>query len=196
MLDTLGLSFLTVPVEKNGVDREELKKISGQQSIPVLVDRGKVVVESSKILDYLNGTFGKDQPSKMESNDYGFRTKIRGSLDEVVEKTVAALKAEGFGVLTDIDVKSTLKKKLGVDVPQQIILGACNPNLAHQALTTEEDLGLLLPCNVVVREAEEGFYWVTAVNPLKLLSIAGRDDLLQVATKVKTKMKTSIESLA
>jgi uncharacterized protein (DUF302 family)/glutaredoxin len=195
-LNLLGLTFLMVPVEKNGEDRQELISISGQQAVPVLVDQGKVLVESSVILDYLDKTYGSGQPEVMSANDYGLKTKVKGSFDDVMAKTVDALKTEGFGVLTDINVKNTLKKKIDVDVPQQTILGACNPKFAHQALQAEEDLGLLLPCNVVVREAEAGFYWVTAVNPLKLLSVVGRDDLLPVAAEIKNKMRNVIHAVS
>jgi uncharacterized protein (DUF302 family) len=132
----------------------------------------------------------------MKSNDYGLRVLVKGDFEQVVEKTIAALKTEGFGVLTEIDVKKTLKQKIGVDVPQQLILGACNPTLAHQAMQAEADLGLLLPCNVVVREAENGSYWVSAVDPLKLLSVVGRDDLLSIAAAVKSKMATVIETVS
>jgi uncharacterized protein (DUF302 family)/glutaredoxin len=191
-LDLLGLRYLLVPVEKEGKDREELKRVSGQQSVPVLVDNGKVVVESASILTYLERQYGKGDSSPMESNDYGLRVKVKGDYQTVVEKTIEALKSEGFGVLTDIDVKSTLKKKIDVDVPHQVILGACNPGFAHQALEAEDDLGLLLPCNVVVREADPGEFWVTAVNPLKLLAVVGRDDLLPIADQVKSKMKQVI----
>jgi len=194
-LNLLGLRVLLVPVEPKAEDREELKKISGQQLVPVLIDREKVLIESNKILDYLDRTYGTGQPEKMPSNDYGLRVKVKGTFDDVVEKTISVLKTQGFGVLTHIDVKDTLKKKIDVDVPRQVILGACNPNFAHQALQAEEDLGLLLPCNVVVREAEEGYSWVSAVNPLKLLSVVGRDDLLPVAAEVKSRMKNAMETL-
>lgn len=195
-LDQLGLRYLAIPVEKNGEERDELRKVSGQTAVPVLVDRAKVIVESQEIIQYLNKMYGEGDSNIMEANDYGLRVKLEGEFAEIVEKTTEALKKEGFGVLTDIDVKSTLKKKLDVDVPQQTILGACNPKFAHQALGSEEDLGLLLPCNVVVREADPGHYWVTAVNPLKLLAIVGRDDLLPVASEVKTKMKNVIGHLS
>lgn len=195
-LDQLGLRVVLVPVEENGKSFRELIQVSGQQSVPVLVDRGKVVVESKAILQYLDQTYGNGRSEGMKSNDYGLRTLVTGEFEHVVERTVNALKTEGFGVLTDIDVKKTLKQKIGVDVPQQVILGACNPNFAHQAMQAEADLGLLLPCNVVVRAAEKGTYWVSAVDPLKLLSVVGRDDLLPVAAAVKSKLANVIEAVS
>jgi uncharacterized protein (DUF302 family)/glutaredoxin len=195
-LNQLGLRVLLVPVEQNGEDRRELKQVSGQQSVPVLVDKDNVIVESTEIMQYLDRRYGNGQSGAMKSNDYGLRVLVKGDFEQVVEKTIAALKTEGFGVLTEIDVKKTLKQKIGVDVPQQLILGACNPTLAHQAMQAEADLGLLLPCNVVVREAENGSYWVSAVDPLKLLSVVGRDDLLSIAAAVKSKMATVIETVS
>jgi uncharacterized protein (DUF302 family)/glutaredoxin len=195
-LDQLGLRYLIVPVEKNGGEREELKKISGQQAVPVLVDKGKVVTDSQSILKHLNKMYGDENTEVMESNEFGLHVKLEGDFSEVVTRTTEALKKEGFGVLTDIDVKATLKKKIDVDIPHQTILGTCNPNLAHQALGVEKDLGLLLPCNVVVREAEPGSFLVSAVNPLKLLAIAGRNDLLPIAFEVKSKLNKVIENLA
>lgn len=195
-LNQLGLRVMLVPVEADGEEREELKRVSGQQSVPVLVNQNAVIVESTAILHYLDQHYGNGQAAALQSNDYGLRTLVRGEFEQVVAKTVAALKAEGFGVLTDIDVKKTLKQKIGVDVPQQVILGACNPNFAHQAMQAEADLGLLLPCNVVVRAAETGSYWVSAVDPLKLLAVVGRDDLLPVAAAVKSKMSNVIEAVS
>ncbi len=195
-LGLLNLPVLLMPVEKRGEDRLELIKISGQRSVPVLVDNGKVITESSAIIEYLDNTYGEGNQKGLPSDEYGLNTLVKGEYEQVLEKTIAALKTEGFGVLTDIDVKKTLKKKIGVDVPGQVILGACNPNFAHQALQAEEDLGLLLPCNVVIREVGQNEYRVSAVNPLKLLSVVGRDDLLPVAAEVKNKMSNVIEEIS
>ena len=195
-LGLLGLSVLLVQVEKESKDREELFNISGQRAVPVLVDNGEVVNESSKIITYLEHKYGKGGEEPLPSNDYGLAATLSGDYEEIIEKAKEALKKEGFGVLTEIDVKQTLKKKLDVDVPKQIILGACNPNFAHQALQHEEDLGLLLPCNVVVRETGEGQFQVSAVNPLKLLSVVGRDDLMPYAVEVRNKLSNAVSSLS
>ncbi|MBU3917949.1 DUF302 domain-containing protein [bacterium] len=195
-LTTLNLPALMVPVEEQGKDRKELRKISGQQAVPVLIDGETIVNDSIKILEYLDKVYGMGKTEPLVSNDYGLRIKIKGSFSEIIEKTTAALKIEGFGVLTEIDVKKTLKNKIGVDVPEQIILGACNPNFAHQAMEMEPDLGLLLPCNVTVRYAGQDEYWVTAINPVKLLGLVGRDDLLPFAVEVKKKLENMLNSLS
>jgi len=195
-LESLNLKVLSIPVPKKSDDRQDLFAVSGQKSVPVLVDGEKVLTGSESIINYLDESYGDGKRTVPPANDYGIRVKVKGDFEDVIERTVAALKTVGFGVLTEIDVKATLKKKLGVDVPKQMILGACNPNFAHQAMQAEEDLGLLLPCNVVVREAGENEYWVSAVNPLKLLSVVGRSDMLPVAAEVKQKLSGAIESLA
>jgi uncharacterized protein (DUF302 family) len=102
---------------------------------------------------------------------YGFRTTLNVPYEKAIEKTTAALKEEGFGVLTEIDVKATLKKKLDADFRRYIILGACNPNLAYQALQNELEIGLLLPCNVIVYETNEGQSTVSIVDPLSMLGV-------------------------
>jgi len=110
-LAQLDLRVLLIPVEKNGEDRVELKQVSGQQSVPVLVDKDKVIVESSEILTYLDQTYGNGKPAGLTANEYGLKVKLEGDYEQIVEKTIEALKTQGFGVLTDIDVKKTLKKK-------------------------------------------------------------------------------------
>jgi uncharacterized protein (DUF302 family) len=132
----------------------------------------------------------------MYKTEYGFGTEIKASFTDAVQRTIEALQGQGFGVLSDIDVKETLKKKLDVDFRRYRILGACNPALAHQALTEENDLGLLLPCNVVVYELDEHDTRVVAVDPVKNLSIVGNDALAPIAQDVKRRLITVIESLS
>jgi len=124
---------------------------------------------------------------------YGIEKRLSIGYDEAVEKVTATLKDEGFGVLTTIDVKATLKAKLDADFKRYVILGACNPKLAYQALTSENDVGLLLPCNVVVYEADGGSV-VAAIDPEAMLSVTGRDDLKPLANEVKTRLARAIEA--
>lgn len=126
---------------------------------------------------------------------YGFRTTLNMPYEEAIEKTTAALKEEGFGVLTEIDVKATLKKKLEADFRRYIILGACNPNLAYQALQNELEIGLLLPCNVIVYETEEGQSTVTIVDPLSMLGVVESPALNPIAAEAKTRLQRVIASL-
>lgn len=194
-LDLLNQPVLLIPVEPDQKDRDELFHVSGQRSVPVLIDGEETLTDSQAILDHLDKHYGNGQPEHLPSSQYGISKTLKGDFSEIIEKTVGALKEEGFGVLTEINVKETLKKKLDVDVPKQVILGACNPGFAHKALDAEKDLGLLLPCNVVVREDDKGDTIVSAVNPLHLLSVVGRDDLLPVAAEVKAKLSHAITSL-
>jgi uncharacterized protein (DUF302 family) len=112
-----------------------------------------------------------------------------------VPQVIAALKAEGFGVLTEINVQATLKEKLGVDFAPYVILGACNPPLAHQALTLAPEVGLLLPCNVVVREVAPGAVEVSLTDPLALLASAGRPELAAVAGAARARLQRVAQAL-
>ncbi len=127
---------------------------------------------------------------------YGFKKTLPGSVDEVEGRVTEALQSEGFGVLTRIDVAATFKKKLDVDFPEYRILGACNPTLAHSALNEGRDLGLLLPCNVVVYESSDaGQIIVSILDPERQLAVSGRDDIADLATEVRDRMVRVIEAL-
>lgn len=120
---------------------------------------------------------------------YGFNAKFNGSFDEAVTKVTEELSKEGFGVLTEIDVKAVLKKKLDIEKRPYKILGACNPVLANQALTAEPDIGLLLPCNVVVREEDDGSINVGFMDPQAVLTLVDRDDIGEIASQVREKLQ-------
>jgi uncharacterized protein (DUF302 family) len=127
---------------------------------------------------------------------YGLKKTLNASVDEADARIREELKKEGFGVLTEIDVKSTLKEKLDVDFRPYRILGACNPPLAHRALSEERDIGLLLPCNVVVYAGDdEGTAVVSILDPVLQLGVAGRDDLQPLAEDVRSRMARALEAL-
>ncbi len=125
---------------------------------------------------------------------YALKRTVALSFEEADLRVREALQEEGFGILTEIDVKATLKKKLDVDFPHYEILGACNPPLAHQALQAEADIGLLLPCNVVVRaDAESGQVVVEAVDPVVQLEVAENQKLRELATEVRDRMLRALD---
>ncbi|NNF12394.1 MAG: DUF302 domain-containing protein [Gemmatimonadetes bacterium] len=127
---------------------------------------------------------------------YGYKRTVEGSPDAVEATVREALASEGFGVLTEIDVKETLKNKLDVDFRPYKILGACNPPLAHKALSNETDIGLLLPCNVVVYEGDEpGTTVVAALDAVLQLGVSGRADMEELANEVMTRMRRAIDGL-
>lgn len=126
--------------------------------------------------------------------DYGFSKEVNLSFDDAVAKTTEELKKEGFGVLTTIDVQDTLKKKLGVDFKRYVILGACNPPFAHRALQTEEAIGLLLPCNVVVSEKGAGSI-VMAFDPMAMTKLTENKTLASIAEEVRERMQRVLEHL-
>jgi uncharacterized protein (DUF302 family) len=133
----------------------------------------------------------------IEETRYGLRTEVRAGFDETLQQTTAALQAEGFGVLTTIDVKETLKKKLDRDFRRYMILGACNPVLADRALHSELEIGLLLPCNVIVYEKAPGETAVAAMAPIAALGIIGENQALQeVAGDADARLRRALESLS
>lgn len=131
----------------------------------------------------------------MEETRYGLRLEIPVGYEEAVEKVAAALKTEGFGVLTSIDVKQTIRQKLGKDFRKYVILGACNPPLAYQALSAETEIGLLLPCNLIVYEIESGRSAVAAVAPLVTMSRVGNEALVPLGREVDAKLRRVLSSL-
>lgn len=128
--------------------------------------------------------------------DYYFSTFLKNStFDEAVQRTTEALKQEGFGVLTEIDMKATLKKKLNVNFRNYKILGACNPPLAYKALQSEDKIGAMLPCNIIVQEMESGIIEIAAVDPAASMLAVKNDALIFVAETVRDKLKNVIGNL-
>ncbi len=127
---------------------------------------------------------------------YFFNKTVTGkSFDQTIEDVTAELKKEGFGVLTEIDVKETLKKKLDVDFKKYKILGACNPSFAHEALQNEDKIGVMLPCNVIVEEHENGEIEVSAVNPVASMTAVENDKLGEIAGEVRDRLEKVINNL-
>lgn len=125
-------------------------------------------------------------------SSYAMSVRISASLDEALDRARSALADQGFGILAEIDVAATLKAKLGVEIPPQVILGACNAPLAREGLEIEPDLGLLLPCNVVVRVDQTGQTLVSAVNPEILVSVPGRPELESIAADAKARLHKAL----
>jgi len=126
---------------------------------------------------------------------YYFSKKIHSSFDEALQQVTASLKDGGFGILTEIDVKQTLKKKLDVDFHNYKILGACNPPFAYKALQAENKIGTMLPCNVIVQEEKEGEIEVAAVDPVASMKAIENPELLGIAQQVREKLKNVVMSL-
>jgi uncharacterized protein (DUF302 family) len=124
---------------------------------------------------------------------YGYKKSLNISYEEAIKRTKEELKKEGFGVLTEIDVKKTLKKKLNVDFNKYVILGACNPPFAHKSLQAELDIGLVLPCNVIVYEKESKVF-VSAILPTVAMSMVKNDKLRKIAEQVEEKLKKVIDN--
>ena len=131
-----------------------------------------------------------------QTTPYGLAVTVPLDFSDAVDRTRAVLAAEGFGVLTEIDVRATLKKKLDVEFRPYVILGACNPSLAHRALSAERDIGLLLPCNVIVYAGEApGTSTVAAMDPVAALQLTGRDDIAELSREVRARLERALAAL-
>lgn len=127
--------------------------------------------------------------------NYYFNKTLNDDFNDVIERVTKELKNEGFGILTEIDVKETLKKKLDVDFKKYKILGACNPPYAHKALEAEDKIGTMLPCNVIVQEIEEGLVEVAAVNPMASMQAVENEKLREIAQEITAKLEHVIDQL-
>jgi uncharacterized protein (DUF302 family) len=137
-----------------------------------------------------------ERAKMIKKGKYGYSCQVDAGFEETRERVVAALKEQGFGVLTEIDVKATMKKKLDADFRKYVILGACNPPLAHRALSAEPDVGLLLPCNLIVYENDGGGSTVAAIDAEVQLALVGRPDLAGVAREVTAHLGEVLKAVA
>lgn len=126
---------------------------------------------------------------------YGFGKTVSYAFDEAISRVTQALQAEGFGILSEIDVAATLKKKLGLDMPPYRILGACNPPLAHRAIQAEPSIGLLLPCNVLVRQDDQGKVQVEFMDTDAVLKLVGKPEIAALATEVRQRLERVMSAL-
>lgn len=131
----------------------------------------------------------------MMSSNYGFGKTVDMDFDQALTRVTEELKKEGFGILTEIDVKATLKAKLGQDMPPYRILGACNPPFAHRAIEAEPSIGLLLPCNVVVRENEQGGVMIEIMDPKAVLQLVDNPQVVDLAGEVRQRLERVLQAL-
>ncbi len=129
------------------------------------------------------------------SDSYGMSTKVDRDFDSTVADVKSALAEQGFGIITEIDMQATLKAKLGVETDRQVILGACNPGFAHRSLQAEPSIGLLLPCNVVVRSADDATI-VEMINPQMMVDLTGNPDVAELAREVSDRLSTALAAVA
>ena len=131
-----------------------------------------------------------------KAKEYAFTTVLNTSYEDAISRITNALREEGFGVLTEIDVKATLKKKLNVDFRKYVILGACNPPYAYRTLQADLDVGLLLPCNVVVYETDDKKACISAINPVSALEVIKKEELRKIAEEVTEKLKRVVDKVS
>ena len=193
-LTDLNVEYRIVNVPKLGSERSELLSVEGVDSpeVPVLVDGDRVIRDSDEIVAYLqerSDNFYRDPA-------YGLTRRLPGvGFSDAVGAAREELAKEGFGILTEIDVKATLKKKIGADFRNYVILGACNPPFAHQALLAEPGVGLLMPCNVVVTEENDGTSVVSAIDPSSLFGLVNRPEVAPLAKEVGDRLKRVMAAL-
>lgn len=188
-----GVDYVVRSEPRLGSERRRVLELAKSPSVPLLVDGDVTVQGEEAILAHLSSRYarpGYGDPS------YGLTRRIAGgNMEKVEAATTSALAAEGFGVLTRIDVRATMRKKLDIEFSPYVILGACNPPLAHKALTAEPGVGLLLPCNVILAEEPDGGVAVSAVDPIRLLSIVGRNDLAPFAEEVRARLVRALAAI-
>jgi len=164
--------------------------------IAIIVIAIQLATRNRNVATPPQATTSSSGPNIMEAKmSYYFSKTLNMSFDDATEKVRAALQREGFGVLTEIDVKATLKKKIDVDFRPYLILGACNPTMAHKALTAEDKIGVMLPCNVIIQETSDGKIEVAAVDPVASMSAVGNPDLGDIAEGVRAQLKHVIVTL-
>ncbi len=132
---------------------------------------------------------------KLKIMNFYFTTTVKDTFDNVIVRVTEELKKEGFGIITEINMKETFKKKLDIDFKNYRILGACNPKFAHHALSIEEKIGIMLPCNVIVNEIAENEIEVSAINPKSSMEVVGNEKLTDVASQVSEKLQRVIANL-
>lgn len=211
-LTELGLTYTNRQLPVDSYRRADLEMATGLRTSPTLVADDQIIAGEEAILAYLPGQHAEPADALVEREKEGKAHGAGGTMSEVgsrytlstdtdldfsdaVTRVREELAAEGFGVLCEIDVQATLKQKLGVEREPYLILGACNPTLAHGALEAEPELGVLLPCNVVVHQ-QDGQTHIAAVDAERMLSIVGNDELSSTATEVRRRLSAVIERAA
>jgi uncharacterized protein (DUF302 family)/glutaredoxin len=193
-----NLAFETVYVPRLGSERQKTEGFPSveKSEVPILKDGDAVIQGADTIISHLRENYVQDgfgDPS------YGLTRTVSGlSFNEAVGAVKESLANEGFGVLTEIDVidvKDTFKKKLEKDFRNYIILGACNPTLAHQALSSEPGVGLLLPCNVVVTEDQDGNAVISAIDPRQMFKVMGNEEIEPIANEVRAKLARAVTNV-
>ena len=191
----LNLQFESIYVSRLGSERNEILQMEGVKNgeVPLMVDQGTIIQGSEEIIQHLKKNY---RGSGFGDPKYGLTRVLKGiKFSDAVASTKKALASEGFGILSEIDVKATLKKKLEVDFDNYLILGACNPPLAYQALTEEAALGLFLPCNVVLTEDHNGNAIVSAIDPKQMFKVVENPAMEELSLQVRQKIAAALKKI-